>query len=351
MATLKMKGAWTALVTPFTETGDIDWATFEKSIEFQISQGITGVLPVGTTGESPTLTWDEHETVIERAIRFVNKRTGVLAGTGSNSTDEALAGSRHARDLGADAVLLVDCYYNGPSSLELRDHYHGAVAEAVPEITVVPYVIPGRTGCALGVEDLAILAARHPNVSAVKEATGDLDRMRRERALLPEPFSIMSGDDDLTHTLMTDPAIAANGVISVISNVCPAGVQAMTAALASGDTGTAAAIRDALNPLFGLVVINVENERVLPGGRTVTVKDKFRNPLGVKTLMAGLGLCSGVCRRPLGLMTASGVRKVRDAAATVLANSPQWLEPLADHYGVDLEARIRDDAVWDALTA
>jgi len=345
---IKMQGAWTALVTPFRANGQVDWPGYKRNLEFQIAHGISGMLPVGTTGESPTLDWDEHNDVIDRAISAARGNCRVIAGTGSNSTREAVSASAHAANAGADAVLLVDCYYNGPSSLELRLEYHGAIARKFPSITVVPYVIPGRTGCQLSPEDLAILADMYPNVSAVKEATGDLERMARTRKLVGEKFDIISGDDDLTFKMMADESIGASGVISVVSNVAPAAIEEMTRAVLSHDLSRAEQLCEALAPLFGIVTVSVTNQRQL-GGMTLEVVDKFRNPLPIKTLMNGLGMPAGPCRPPLGRMTRTGVAVVREAARRVLKNTPEILKPIAEHYSTDLAARIEDDAVWDAL--
>lgn len=350
MAELRFDGAWTAMVTPFNDDGSLDRDGFRRNVDFQVAQGITGILPVGTTGESPSLNWEEHEAVIDHALEFNNGRARLLAGTGSNSTAEAVKGSKHAHKAGADAVLLVDCYYNGPSSLELRREYYEAVLEASPGIHVVPYVIPGRTGCELSVEDVAILAGKYPGVHAVKEATGDLDRMRKTRELCGPDFQIMSGDDDITCQMMTDPGIAAGGVISVISNVAPAAIEKLTRALLDGDSSEAARLEEALSPLFGIVTVKAENERQLPDGSAVTVIDKFRNPLAIKTLMNGLGMPSGPCRQPLGKMTASGVAVVRDAGRGTHQRDPAILQPIGETYGVDIQQRLDDDAVWGALT-
>ena len=347
---MKLVGAWTAIVTPLNPDLTVDRDGLERNVEFQISQGITGVVPVGTTGESPTLDWDEHNEVIDRVLAQCKGRCRVLPGTGSNSTDEAIESTSHVVAAGAEAVLMVDCYYNGPSSQELRDEYYAVVARKFPNTTVVPYVIPGRSGTALAVEDLAILAAKYENVSAVKEATGDLERMARTRTLLGDRFSIMSGDDDITVQMMTDPAIRADGVISVASNVVPAAVSKMTAAALAGDVEGAKRAHDALAPLLGVVTVKVDNQRVLPSGQTVEVTDKYRNPLPIKTLMAGLGMPAGPCRKPLGSMSKAGVEVVRSAAAVVWDRSPEVLQPIADFYGVDPGARLADDSIWDSLT-
>jgi len=345
----RYEGAWTALVTPLQPDGALDAPGLRKNIEFQIAQGIAGILATGTTGESPTLIWDEHNAVIEQCVEFAKGRCGVLAGTGSNSTAEALKGSEHAAEIGADGVLLVDCYYNGPSSLELRREYHGAIAAACPNVDVIPYVIPGRTGCALSAEDVAVLAAEFPNVKAVKEATGDLERMARTRELAGPEFMILSGDDNLTCEMMLSPEIRASGVISVMSNVVPGAIDQMTRAALQGNADEARRLHEVLTPLFDLVTILAENERRLPGDRSVKVRDKFRNPLGVKTLMNGLGLPAGPCRRPLGKMTRNAVETVRHVARRMLQDHPEVLLPIEAHFGVGLAARLEQDDHWAPL--
>ncbi|NQT18626.1 MAG: 4-hydroxy-tetrahydrodipicolinate synthase [Planctomycetes bacterium] len=350
MASFSYEGAHTAIITPLRYDGHVDWTGLEKNLEFQVDQGITGILAVGTTGESPTLDWREHNGVIDKAIDVGRGKCLVVAGTGSNSTDEALEATRHAAHSGADAVLLVDCYYNGPSSLELRREYHGAIAKACPGVDVIPYIIPGRTGCAMSPEDLVILAAECMNVRAVKEATGDLERMKLTRQLAGDSLAILSGDDDITFTIMTDPAIAAAGVISVVSNVAPAAVARMVTACLNGDTEEAERVREGLSPLFGIVTVTIEQERQMPNGSTRTVKDKFRNPAAIKTLMNGLGMPAGPMRPPMGRMTAAGVDAVRSAARTVWHNHPEILRPIADAFGVDIGGRIGNDSVWEALS-
>jgi 4-hydroxy-tetrahydrodipicolinate synthase len=241
---------------------------------------------------------------------------------------------------------MVDCYYNGPSSRELRDEYYKVVAEAYPEVFIIPYIIPGRSSTALLPEDLAILAAEHKNIRCVKEATGDLERMAKTRELCGDDFDIMSGDDDLTFEMLTNPRIKANGVISVMTNVAPGPIQRMVTAARAGQVDEAAKLKDALSPLFGIVTVKVDNERTLPGGKKVTVSDKYRNPVAIKTLMAGLGLPSGNCRKPLGKMSKAGVDVVRNAVKTVWEKNPEILKPAAEFYGIDIEARIADDSVW-----
>ena len=336
-------GCYTALITPF-ENGAVDYTSLEKLINFQIENGISGILAVGTTGESPVLSWDEHNRVIEAIAEKTRNRCVCIAGTGSNNTREALEASKHAADAGAGAVLLVDPYYNGPSSLEIRREYVTPVAAALPDVTVIPYVIPGRTGAQLLPEDLALLYAAYPNVSTVKEATGDLDNMRRTRQCCGADFTIMSGDDGMTYEMMTDERIRAAGVISVASNVVPKAVTEMVNLLNDGKTAEAEALKQKLQPLFDLVTVKTTEKT--PYGEVVC---RARNPLAYKALMAILGMPSGMCRRPLGKMTLNGVNVVLKAVRTVYAQSPEILQPVADFFNVDIGQRLENPENWAEL--
>ena len=219
-------GSYTALVTPFA--GDaVDYEGLEKLAQFQVQNGIKGILAVGTTGESPVLTWEEHLKVVEKVAEQTRGKCKCIAGTGSNNTKECMEATKHAAEAGVDAVLLVDPYYNGPSSIEIRREYVAPVANAFPELEIIPYVIPGRTGAQLLPEDLAILNKHCKNVNTVKEATGSIENMRRTRKCCGPDFTILSGDDGLTLEMMTDPLVKGAGVISVVSNVVPAAVAKM----------------------------------------------------------------------------------------------------------------------------
>jgi len=345
MRAIDFRGTYTALVTPFTENGDIDFEGFEKNIKFQVEQGITGILPVGTTGESPTLSTDEHNTVIKKAYEFSYGKCDIFAGTGSNSTREAMGHCRHALEAGIDKVLLVDCYYNGPSSLELRREYYEAILGEITEIKVIVYVIPGRTGTAIAPVDIAIMSGRYDRVIAIKEATGDLDRMAEERSFMPD-MSIMSGDDDKTFEMMKRPDIKAAGVISVTSNIAPAAVSAMVQALLKNDIKTAENYLKKLKPLFSIVTVKAKSKRTLPDGRIVETVDRFRNPLAVKIAMNVLGMPAGPVRRPLGKMTREGIDIVRNVLKNVYETSPEILSPIEDFYGISIEKRLNNDELW-----
>jgi 4-hydroxy-tetrahydrodipicolinate synthase len=338
-------GCYTALMTPFTEDFEVDYKALQKLAEFQIAGGVSGILAVGTTGESPTLNWEEHNEVVRVVVETCKGRCQSIAGTGSNNTRETMESTEHAIHVGADAALLVDPYYNGPSSLEIRKEYISPVAEKFPQMPVIPYVIPGRTGAQLLPEDLALLHKQFANVSTVKEATASIDNMKRTRECCGDDFTILSGDDGMTFPMMTDSAIKASGVISVASNIAPKAVQDMTTLVAQGKRAEAEKLMNALNPLFGIVTVKTQEKT--PFG---TVGCRARNPLGTKTLMAVLGMPGGPCRQPLGKMTKKGLQVVLEAGRTVWKNNPEILQPIADFFKVDIEARLNDDASWAGLT-
>jgi 4-hydroxy-tetrahydrodipicolinate synthase len=348
--TFRPHGVWTALVTPFAADRQVDHESLGRLIDFQVEEGVDGVLPCGTTGESPTLSWQEHDAVVEAAAHRVGSRVGVLAGTGSNNTAEAIRATQQAKDAGATAALLVDCYYNGPSSLELRTEYYEQILEDVEGIPIVPYVIPGRSGCALSAADLAILHLNDPKrVPAVKQATGDLERMRLDRKLAGPALRILSGDDELTLTMMRDQEIRACGVISVLSNMVPGAIGGMLRAQDADDAEETDRLSGALAPILALVTCSITAVRTLPNGQSVEVADKFRNPVPIKTMMAGLGMISPAKRAPLGRMSSAGVARCRDALRQVHAADPGILGPIEEAFDVRIDQRLGDDGVWSTL--
>ena len=336
----RFEGCWTATVTPFNRKGEIDFEGLEKNVQFQIENG-ANLVPTGTTGESPTLDWREHDRVITKTVKLAKGTAFVIAGTGSNSTSEAMRGSKHAVEAGAQGLLLVDCYYNGPSSLEMRTQYYEVITKAFRKAFVVPYVIPGRTGTKLEVEDLAILHRKFKNMRSVKEATGDLGRMAKTRTLCGEDFDILSGDDDKTFEMMTRDDIRASGVISVMSNIVPGPVGELVKAIQNGNMERANRLRDVLDPLFKVVTVNT-----IESYEGFDVPCKFRNPLAIKTMMKGLGLPSGPSRPPLGKMTPKGVEIVRNALKEVYEKDREVLRPLQEFYRINIEERLSNDRYW-----
>lgn len=336
-------GSCTALVTPFT--GDaVDYEGLGRLADFQIENGIGGILAVGTTGESPCLAWEEHNAVIEEVAKKTKGKCVCIAGAGSNNTKESLVAAEHAVHAGADAVLLVDPYYNGPSSLEIRKEYIGPVAKAFPDIQVIPYVIPGRTGTQLLPEDLGLLNQEFKNVSTVKEATGNIENMRRTRECCGSDFIILSGDDGMTPQMMTDPGVKASGAISVASNIAPRAVSDMIRLFEQGNVAEAEKLASALQPLFELVTVKTTEKT--PYGEVVF---RARNPLATKALMSILGMPSGRCRQPLGKLTQNAMDKVLAAGRKVQSETPEIFKPIADFFSVDIEERLNIPKNWESL--
>jgi len=262
------------LITPFKD-GRIDEPALARHLKRQVRSGLDGVVPVGTTGESPTLDYEEHIKVIELTVQLVQGKVQVMAGTGANSTKEAIYLTQAAEKAGADSSLQVAPYYNKPSQEGLYRHFR-AIAEAT-RLPIVLYSIPGRCGIEIGVDTVARLAQDCPNIVGIKEAGGNADRVSQLRGVLGPKFAILSGDDSLTLPFM---AVGAVGVISVATNIVPREVARMVRAFAAGKTSEALRLHTRLYPLF---------------------KDLFveTNPVPVKAAMAMMGWINEEYRLPL----------------------------------------------------
>jgi len=280
------RGTFTAVVTPF-RNGDVDLAAFEKLIETQIAAGISGVVAVGTTGESPTLTHEEKEKVIQRTVKIANGRCKVLAGTGTNSTRDAIEATKFAEKAGVDGALLVAPYYNKPSQEGLFRHFK-AIADAT-SLPVMLYNIPGRCSVDIAADTVIRLAEACRNIVSIKEASGSVERVGELRRRLPNEFTIMSGDDSLTLPFM---AVGAVGVVSVASNLFPVEICALVRACDSGDYKSAESLQRKLFPLF---------------------KDLFiePNPVPAKTALGWRGAMSAEVRLPLCEMTEANQARLR----------------------------------------
>lgn len=282
------RGAITALVTPF-RNGQVDEARLRALVDHQIAAGIDGVVPCGTTGESPTLTHEEHDRVVAIVVEQARGRTKVIAGTGSNSTEEAVRLTRHARDVRADGALLVAPYYNRPTQEGLYQHYRRIAREA-KGFPLVVYNIPGRTGVNILPETMARLA-EIDNIVGVKEATGNVAQAVETLHRCPKDFVMLSGDDILTLPLM---AVGAAGVISVSSNIVPADVKACVAAWAAGRPDEARRWHEKLVPLHQAMFIET-------------------SPAPVKTALAMLGMIEGEIRLPLCGLSEANTERLRAA--------------------------------------
>ncbi|NBR83924.1 MAG: 4-hydroxy-tetrahydrodipicolinate synthase [Verrucomicrobia bacterium] len=273
-------GTYTAIVTPFHPNGELDEIALERLVKAQIKGGVDGIVPCGTTGESPTLSYEEHIRVIELSVKYANGRCKVLAGTGANSTSEAIYLTKAAEEVGADGSLQVAPYYNKPTQEGLFQHFKAIANET--ELPLVLYSIPGRCGVEIGVDTVKRLAGECPNVVAIKEAGGSCDRVSQLRAALGKHFNILSGDDSLTLPFMS---VGAEGVISVASNIIPREVSHMVDYFRAGRPDAALKLHAKFYPIY---------------------KDLFieTNPIPVKAALAMLGQIEEFYRLPLVRMSA-----------------------------------------------
>ena len=277
------EGAYTALVTPFLRAGSVDYDKLRELVEFQIAGGIDGIVPVGTTGESPTLDMDEHVEVIRVVVQTAARRVKVIAGTGANSTAEALELTKSAQAAGADGTLQVTPYYNKPTQTGLLRHFTAVADLGLP---VVLYNVPGRSCCEIAISTIAELA-KHPHIVCVKEAAGSVDRVSRIKAACD--IAVLSGDDSLTLPMMS---VGGSGVISVASNIAPQAVADLVHAAAAGRWDEARRLHYQYYSLFTDIFLET-------------------NPIPIKAAMEMAGLGEAVYRLPLCEMGAENREKLR----------------------------------------
>lgn len=282
------EGLYTALVTPF-RNGRIDYDALERIVEMQVSGGVDGIIPMGTTGESPAVSHDDHREFVKRVVGMVRKRIKVVAGTGSNSTEEAVSLSKAAETYGADGVMLVVPYYNKPPQRGIVTHF-ATIAHSI-SIPVIVYNIPGRTGLNFQPEAFRELLDRAPNIIAVKEASGDINQMMRLIELCGKRLKLLSGDDNL---LLPVLSIGGKGVVSVLSNIIPADVKRVITLWDSGDCHESRAAFYRLLPLCRAMFYET-------------------NPIPVKAAMEMAGYCSGEMRLPLTPMAEEPRARLRQA--------------------------------------
>ncbi len=285
------EGSCVALVTPFKD-GQVDEKKLEELIEFQIANGTSTIVPCGTTGESPTLSHAEHKRVIALTVKYVRKRVLVMAGTGSNSTREAIEMTKYAKEAGVDGALVVVPYYNKPTPKGLIEHFK-AIAQAAP-LPIIVYNIPGRSGVNMLPATIIELARAEKNIVGVKEASGNIDQASELSAVLGPSFDILSGDDSLTLPIMS---VGGKGVISVMANIAPKDVAELCSAWKAGNVARAQELHLKMYPLIKALFLET-------------------SPIPLKTAMGWMGLCSPEMRSPLG-----GMEKINEnRLATALKN-------------------------------
>jgi 4-hydroxy-tetrahydrodipicolinate synthase len=283
------KGSMPALITPFDANGALDEKAFRALVEWQIAEGSHGLVPVGTTGESPTLSHDEHKRVVEICVEVANKRVPVIAGAGSNNTAESIDLAKHAESAGADGVLVVTPYYNKPNQRGLKAHF-GAIAKAT-SLPIIIYNIPGRSIIDMSVDTMSELFDQYENIVGLKDATGDLSRPSRQRHTVGKDFVQLSGED---MTAIGFNAQGGTGCISVTANVAPRLCAQMQEATLAGDYATAQDIQDKLIPLHHAMFVEP-------------------NPGAAKFALSLLGKCENIQRSPLVPIEAPTEALVRDA--------------------------------------
>jgi 4-hydroxy-tetrahydrodipicolinate synthase len=292
MKTRDFRGSMVAIVTPFSAKGGglvVDEKTLVNLVDWQIKNGTEGIVPSGTTGESPTLSYEEHERVIEIVVEAVKGRVPVIAGTGSNSTLEAIALTKHAKKVGADASLQVSPYYNRPTQEGLFRHFRTISQEV--DIPIILYNIASRTGVNIEPETMARIARECPNIIGVKEASGSLDQMSRIKALCCKDFILLSGDDSLTLPVLS---IGGEGVISVAANIVPKDIRKLCDDFRQSRTQEAQELHYKLLPLIKALFLET-------------------NPIPLKEAMGILGLCSADLRLPLCPMSAKNLELLKTA--------------------------------------
>jgi 4-hydroxy-tetrahydrodipicolinate synthase len=280
-------GSMVALVTPFRDS-KVDWPSLESLIEFHLDNGTHGIVPCGTTGESATLTHEEHDGVVKTVVKIVNKRVPVIAGTGSNSTAEAVRLTREAEKSGADGALMISPYYNRPTQEGIYQHYRKVASEV--GIPIIVYNIPGRTGSKIEPETLARMA-EVKNIDGVKEATGSLDQAIDVIRLCGDRLAVYSGEDSLIFSLMM---LGGKGVISTVANVAPKQTAQLADACLKGNWEKGREMQLRLIPLIRSLFIET-------------------NPIPVKTALSLMGKCSGELRLPLTPMTEGNLKKLNQA--------------------------------------
>jgi len=283
---MEIKGLFTAIITPFDKEGGLDEEGLRSNIDFQIEQGVDGIVPVGTTGESATLSEEEHKKVVEISIDQVNGRILVLAGTGSNNTSEAIDYTRHAKDAGADAALMITPYYNKPTQEGIYQHYK-KVAEEV-DIPIILYTVPSRTMVNIEPETTKRLS-EISNIIGIKDASGNLNQVSREIMLCGDDFAVLSGDDSLNLPLIS---LGGKGAISVASNIVPREMGDLVRSALNGNLERARELHYKLYPLCKILFIET-------------------NPAPVKAAMNMIGLSAGDPRLPLVSVRKESEEKIR----------------------------------------
>ncbi len=342
----KLEGATTALITPLSSQGKVQWRDLVRLVEYQVENGIHGIVSCGTTGQSPTLSWEEHQLINQAVAKVAKGKVSLIFGAGSNNTGEAEEATLKAWLEGADATLHVTGYYNAPSQAGIYD-YFSTVAEAAP-IPVIMYDVRGRGHPPIMPATRIKLARAHSNIVGVKEASGkenaaDWKQTRtlaREHGLDRHSFKIISGDDPNTYEMITSPDVEGVGVISVWSNILPHVYAREVTLLLKGEMEEAKAIENSLKGLNGIVGVRVAQQMTIEGA-SYSITDSFRNPEPVQFAAYLLGITeSPLLRSPMGFLPKEGQAVVGKVLLELYQRNPKYFKPIEECFGVDVGARL-----------
>ncbi len=341
-------GCYVNLVTPFTDCNNLDLGGLLRNLEFVISQGVSGVLLVGVAGESSTLSEEEHILVLSKGKEYVGKTdVSILAGTGSNSLREAQHYTKKAQEFGYEGVVVITPYYNNPPSLCIYKYYFLPLAKEFKRLKIFPYLETNRTGTTLSPEDMRALDVSTGNLCGIVWAEEDTEELVEVRAKARPDFEIFITREELIPDVMGNRVVNARGIFSILANIFPGAVQELASSTKLGDSNSVKEIKKALLPFYK--IIEVTQERVVNSGKIIT--DTFPAPITTKTIMAVLGMPSGVCRSPLGKMTEESLLQVKEVLQEAVEKHYFLFEPIERYYGVDVRERVNSPDVWKDQTS
>ncbi len=337
-------GCYVDMVTPFTDCDAVDLGGLRRNIDFVASQGVAGLLLVGTAGESSVLSEEEHTLILKKGIEYITESdVSVLAGTGSNSLREAGHYTKKAQEFGYEGVVVVTPYYNNPPSLYIYNYYLLPLALEFKRLKIFPYIDSMRTGTTLSPEDMTSLDERTGNLCGIvwaeKQAEIELLEVRKKAR---SDFEIFVAKEDILSGVMADKEIRARGIFSVLANIFPGPVQKMVQSMKYGDNAFAKKSENALSPFYD--IIEVAQQRKINDKNIIT--DYFPVPVTIKVMMSILGMPSGHCRPPLGKMTNNALCKIKDVMQVAVRENYWLFKPIEKFYEVDVIARINNPELW-----
>lgn len=337
-------GCYVDMITPFMAGDEVDLKGLKMNLDFVTSQGVAGLLLVGTAGESSVLSEEEHTLILEKGVSYVDKSdVSVLAGTGSNSLREATHYTGKAQEFGYEGVVVVTPYYNNPPSLYIYNYYLLPLAKDFKRLKIFPYIDSKRTGTTLRPEDMRSLDEKTGNLCGIiwAEQQAEIELLEVRKKARPD-FEIFVAKEKILPGVMRDKKIGVRGIFSSLANIFPGAVQEMVSSMKYGEDSSANQIEKALSPFYG--IIEVDQQRKINESRVVT--DHFPVPTTIKTMMSILGMPSGECRPPLGKMTKDALSQIKGVMKQAVDNNYWLFEPIDNFYGVSARERVNNESLW-----